>query len=106
MAVTGTSRRPRWRGAARALALVVMAGSLLAPCSSLTLGRIPRAALPTDPRPAARQPVTAADREHQRILTAYNGAYTDPRLEGLVNQTIAKLVAASDRPDMHYRVVI
>ena len=45
-------------------------------------------------------------REHQRILAAYNGAYEDPKLEGLLNQMVAKLVAASERPDVHYRVTI
>jgi predicted Zn-dependent protease len=90
------------------LALVAAAGFALAGCSSINLGPTPQAALPTEqPKtPAQRAPATASDREHQRILTAYNGAYHDPKLESLINQTIAKLVAASDRPEMSYRVVI
>ena len=89
------------------LALAAVAGFALAGCSSINLGPTPQTALPTEQqKPAQRQPVTASDREHQRILAAYNGAYSDPKLEGLINQTIAKLVAASDRPEMNYRVVI
>jgi predicted Zn-dependent protease len=48
----------------------------------------------------------AAQREHQRILAAYNGIYDDPRLEALVNRTVEKLVAASERPDQSYRITI
>ena len=52
------------------------------------------------------QPPTPTSREHQRILAAYNGAYDDSKLEGLLNHTVEKLVAASERPDVHYRVTI
>src|SRR6516165_6922436 len=82
---------------------------LLAGCSSalLSIGA-PPGSLPEAPRQAQQQPQPPAptSREHQRILAAYNGAYDDPKLEGLVNQTAAKLVAASERPDVHYRVTI
>src|SRR4029450_5160629 len=30
----------------------------------------------------------------------------DPNLEGMLNQIVAKLVAASERPEVHYRVTI
>lgn len=48
----------------------------------------------------------STQREHQRILAAYGGAYEDSKLEAVLNQMVAKLVAASERPDMHYRVTI
>jgi predicted Zn-dependent protease len=63
-----------------------------------------KVSLPEPPKEAA-QP-TAATREHQRILGAYNGAYDDARLEGLIRQTVDKLVAASERPDQKYRITI
>ena len=56
--------------------------------------------------PASEKPPAPAQREHQRILAAYNGAYEDPKLEALLNHTVDKLVAASERPDVHYRVTI
>jgi predicted Zn-dependent protease len=49
---------------------------------------------------------TSAQREHQRILAAYGGAYDDARLEGEVSATVNRLVAASERPDLTYKVTI
>ena len=56
----------------------------------------------------ARAPTTlpVANREHQRILAAYGGAYNDPALEALVAQTVDRLVASSERPDLKYKVTI
>jgi predicted Zn-dependent protease len=52
-------------------------------------------------------PVTSeVSREHLRILAAYGGEYVDPQLHALVSRTVEKLVAASDRPDLHYQVTL
>jgi predicted Zn-dependent protease len=48
----------------------------------------------------------AADREHQRILASYGGSYDDPKLAGLIERTVNRLVSVSDRPDLPYRVTI
>jgi predicted Zn-dependent protease len=48
----------------------------------------------------------ASDREHERILATYGGAYDDPQLEALISKTVDRLVAASDRPDQGYKVTI
>ena len=48
----------------------------------------------------------AAEKEHERILVSYGGAYDDPKLEGLISKTVDRLVAASDRPDQAYKVTI
>jgi predicted Zn-dependent protease len=106
MAVNGMLRPLGRRNAGRAFALVAVAGLALAGCSSVNLGPLPQASLPSQAKPAEQQAPIANDREHQRILTAYGGAYPEPKLEALLNRTVAKLVAASDRPDMQYRVVI
>jgi predicted Zn-dependent protease len=55
-------------------------------------------------KPAAETPAT--EREHERILASYGGAYEDPKLQALIGQTVDRLVAASDRPDLAYRVTI
>ena len=55
-------------------------------------------------KPAAQTPAT--DREHERILSSYGGSYDDPKLEALITKTVDRLVAASDRPDLAYRVTI
>ena len=84
-------------------------------CASLSLagcGDISRfqTASPTSPptakpaRTVAQTP--AAEREHERILSSYGGAYDDPRLEALITKTVDRLVAASDRPDLAYKVTI
>src|SRR5438445_11140812 len=48
----------------------------------------------------------ASEREHERILASYGGAYDDPKLEALITRTVDRLVAASDRPDQAYKVTI
>src|ERR1700710_664811 len=48
----------------------------------------------------------ASEREHERILSSYGGAYDDPKLEALIGKTVDRLVAASDRPDQAYKVTI
>ncbi len=45
-------------------------------------------------------------REHQRILAAYGGVYRDEHLEALISQTVERLVAASEKPDLRYKVTI
>ena len=63
-----------------------------------------QSALPDPPK--AEQISPAALREHQRILAAYGGAYPSPRLEALIAQTVDRLVAVSERPEMRYKVTI
>jgi predicted Zn-dependent protease len=64
----------------------------------------PTIAKPTRTVATAQSP--AAEREHERILTSYGGAYDDPQLEALITKTVDRLVAASERPDLTYKVTI
>jgi predicted Zn-dependent protease len=48
----------------------------------------------------------AALREHQRIIAAYGGVYNDPKLQAMIEQTVERLVASSERPDLHYKVTM
>ena len=82
--------------AAPALAL------LLASCTTFERITTP-VSLPDNPPKQAEAPTA---REHNRILAAYGGAYQDARLEGLITQTVDKLVAASERPNLKYKVTI
>jgi predicted Zn-dependent protease len=45
-------------------------------------------------------------REHERLVSSYGGVYRAPALEALIAQTVERLLAVSDRPDLRYRVVI
>src|SRR4029079_4026846 len=75
-------------------------------CAALTvsacgnLGKLetaaPTVAAPKPSRTVAQTP--ASEREHERILASYGGAYDDPRLATLIGKTVDRLVAASDRP--------
>ena len=64
-------------------------GSLLAGCSSTLLYTELPPATTRSMKPGA-EPPPANQREHQRILAAYNGAYEDAKLEALLNQTVAQ----------------
>jgi predicted Zn-dependent protease len=88
----------------------VLAGAalLLAACAaavpqlttqSAALAPATKPAIETDMAPAVL-------REHQRILTAYGGVYNDPRLQTMLEQTVDRLVAASEKPEQHYRVTM
>ena len=82
-----------------------MLGLLLSGCSTVGMPE-QTASIAAAPPPKQAELPPAAQREHQRILAAYNGSYEDPRLEALVNQTVEKLVAVSERPDQRYRITI
>ena len=85
------------------LATLALLAVTLAGCST-AFGPVPdQAALQT---PAKPEMSAANQREHQRILAAYGGAYPAPRLEPLLTQTVQKLVAASERPDLKYEITI
>jgi predicted Zn-dependent protease len=67
---------------------------------------------PTKPVAAARPPkpavtqTPAAEKEHERILSSYGGAYDNTQLEQLISKTVERLVAVSERPDLAYKVTI
>src|SRR5262245_32621020 len=109
--VDGARTYRKIRATGRRLAPVAALGFLLAGCSSslLSVGA-PPGSLPVPLKQAQQQQQQQAAgpdrREHQRILAAYGGAYEDDKLEAMVSQTVAKLVAASERPDVSYRVTI
>jgi predicted Zn-dependent protease len=88
--------------AVRRLALAALT-LLVAGCAD-TLRNGPQVSLPEPPKQAEPSPGT--QREHQRILAAYGGAYENPRLEALITQTVDRLVAASERPNLKYKVTI
>ena len=91
--------RRRWRNAA----IVVLAALGLSGCASYVTGYRP-VTLPDLPKQS--ETLAPHQREHQRILATYGGAYQDPRLEALITRVIEQLVAASERPDVRYKITI
>ncbi len=80
---------------------------VLAACTASPPALEPQASLPAAAKPAETTDMSpAALREHQRILAAYGGVYNDPRLQSMIEQTVDRLVAASERPDLHYKVTM
>jgi predicted Zn-dependent protease len=92
------------------------AAALLCACFALAacgeMGRLqttttaPTTAPPSKPVRTAVVQTPATEREHERILSSYGGAYDDPKLEALIGKTVDRLVAASERPDQAYKVTI
>ncbi len=110
--MTTVTRRLRRRGtfySRRVLAASVLlcATLMLAGCGDISRFQTSSPAGTQASKPARTVAQTpAAEREHERILSSYGGAYDDPRLEALITKTVDRLVAASDRPDLAYRVTI
>ncbi|MBN8983898.1 MAG: M48 family metalloprotease [Rhizobiales bacterium] len=94
----------------RHLAAIVGVCVALALSGCANMGRLQTASPSneTSAKPArvAAAPLSPTEREHERILASYGGAYDDPRLENLITKTVNRLVAASDRPDLSYKVTI
>jgi predicted Zn-dependent protease len=73
-------------------------------CSSMPGGR--QIFLPDLPKNAEANSPSA--REHQRVLSAYGGAYDDPKLHAKLTSVISSLAAASEKPgpDLNYKITI
>ena len=94
---------------ARTLIVTVAAALTLAACSGDRMfGERANFISTPPPKQAAAESDAgpAAQREHERILAAYGGAYQDKKLETEVGATVDRLVAASERPDLAYKVTI
>jgi predicted Zn-dependent protease len=86
---------------------IAVVALLLAACTASPPAVEPQASLPAPAKPAETTDMSPATlREHQRILAAYGGVYNDPKLQGMIEQTVERLVAASERPDLHYKVTM
>jgi len=85
---------------------ILAAALLVAGCASLDFDRIglSEASVARDDVAADLPP--AQRREHERIVASYGGIYRAPALEALVSSSVDRLVAASERPELKYRVTI
>src|SRR5262245_39860489 len=91
------------RRIAPAPAALTLSAFVLAACSTAFGPGPQQAALPV---PAKPEMSPTLQREHQRILAAYGGAYESPRLDPMLTRTVDKLVAASERPDLKYEITV
>jgi predicted Zn-dependent protease len=86
------------RGAAVAFALFI------AGCTNTPDNQKISLVLPQEAAQPAQ--LSATEREHLRILASYGGAYENARLQSEIERTVDRLVAASERPDLKYKVTI
>ncbi len=101
MVLTRATNHRRWRPAAGRAAAAAMALAVAA-CTSVPGAR--QVLLPDLPKNAEVN--SPSVREHQRVLSAYGGAYEDPRLHAKLTSIVSRLVAASERPDLSYKITI
>jgi predicted Zn-dependent protease len=94
MAKEKTDHRLGWRAAAVSVLSLLLSGCVLAGPS------VRKVSLPHPPKQVQ------APRDHQRILASYGGAYHDPRLEAFVARIVTRLTAASEKPELRYKVTI
>src|SRR5690606_10168196 len=48
----------------------------------------------------------AQRREHERLVSSYGGVYRAPALDALIEKTVERLSAASENPNLQYRVTV
>src|SRR3954452_14215372 len=97
--------RPHRGAGLRRIAAFALLSLMLGACSSSNLPTLTDA--PIAPQPEKQKLLSASEqREHLRILTAYGGIYREPRVQNMLEKTVDKLVAASERPDLKYEVTI
>jgi predicted Zn-dependent protease len=77
----------------------------LAACSTASLDTIGFGERKADDTVAATLP-PAQRKEHERLISTYGGIYRAPALQALMEQTIERLVAASEKPELKYRITI
>ena len=82
---------------------IALLGVVLASCTSTPDFRA--VSLPS-PQPTTAEIPVVEQREHARILASYGGEYEDTKMQALLTTTVDRLAAASERPDLKYKVVI
>jgi predicted Zn-dependent protease len=90
--------------ARRRSGLALLLGLLLGACSGAPDFKTISLTIPSEaPRP---EKPSAAEREHARILASYGGLYENARVQSLIENTVGRLVAASERPELKYQVTV
>ena len=97
-------------GTAATLSALLAVALVLGACSDLSRFELTTAEPPRSERARPQrtpvQQTAATAREHERILASYGGVYEDARLSSLISKAVDRLVAASERPDLSYKVTI
>jgi len=93
--------------AIRRRAILIALAALLAGCTSTPDLQQVSLPVPQVAKQAESSPTEAAEeREHLRILASYGGIYENAKLQTTIEKTVDRLVAASERPDLKYKVTL
>jgi len=102
----------RSRGCRRTIAVLILAGTMLSGCQSLTEQSYEANVSPSN-NPQIVDEVQKNDpraqmgaREHPRIVASYGGEYHDEKTERLVARIAGALTAVSENPNQSYRITI
>ena len=98
------ARGLRIETANRVLGIATALSLLLAGCTNTPDNRLVSLPVARPSVQSEQQPAT--QREHARILVSYGGVYENARLQSMIEKTVDRLVAASERPDLKYEVII
>lgn len=107
--MTGATTKASKRAGRAAILPALLCAALLGACSDISRFDTiaPARMRSADPaRTPSQSATTPVEREHQRILSSYGGAYEDAKLQPLISRAVERLVAASERPDIRYKVTI
>lgn len=88
----------------RVLSAAVTLAFVLVGCTNS--GGLRQVSLPVSQVAAQDDTSPATRRENARILASYGGIYENAALQSTIEKTVDRLVAASERPDLKYKVTI
>src|SRR3569833_486644 len=91
--------------ARRAWLVVPLLLTVLAGCTQLPSAQR-QVSLPIPKTIDRDDPAPATARENARILASYGGLYENPKMQAEIEKIVARLVAASERPDLKYQVTM
>ena len=92
----------RTAGLAAAVAFALFAAS----CATADLDRYGLSAASAARDDVANSLPPEQRKEHERLVAAYGGVYHASELEALISRTVDRLVAASEKPELKYRVTL
>lgn len=101
-----TQRRKQPFEAVRKVFSGAVLACALASCSTISLDNFGFGDLKREPDAIAESLPPAQRKEHERLVSTYGGVYRAPQLQALIEQTVQRLVAASEKPELKYRVTI
>lgn len=95
-----------WPAAFRLAGAALAVSLLLASCSTLETDRFGLSEASVARDDVANTLPPEQRKEHERLVAAYGGVYHAPALEEQISKVVNRLVSASERPDIQYRVTI